>query len=171
MELTWANDAQPWQNKSPTGTATAASAAPSQYARSTTDRSLAGGTASHMCRITPGPATSATVCVPPAAISTDGDTFQPGPRSLAAAAPVPVAAPPPALLPPAGFSGLTERDRPSRSTDIDSDMNPPGPLVPGHATPQPNTLARHPAVSRSSRQPARPSNRRNLTAPGDKSQF
>ena len=90
-----------------------------------------------MCLITPGPATSATVCVPPAVISTDGDTFQPGPRSLAAAAPVPVVAPPPAPLPPAGFSGLTERDRPSRSTDIDSDMNPPCPLDPSRATRQP----------------------------------
>jgi len=123
-ELTCANAAQPWQKKSPSGTAIAGSSSSSQYARSTStsDRSLAGPVVSHMCLITPEPVISASVCAAPAAIVTDGDTFQPRPSSLAALAPVPVVAPPPAPFSPVGFSGLIERVCASVMTDIVKDM-------------------------------------------------
>src|SRR5690348_9135527 len=62
-----------------------------------------------MCWIAPGPAISAIVKVCPALITTEGDTFQPLPRSRAALAPVPSVACPPAPLAPVKFSGLIDR--------------------------------------------------------------
>src|SRR6476660_3961139 len=62
-----------------------------------------------MCWMAPGPAMSASVNVSPALISTDGETFQPLPRSRAARAPVPLIAWPPPPFAPVKFSGLIDR--------------------------------------------------------------
>ena len=51
-----------------------------------------------MCWIAPGPAISASVNICFGAIFTDGETFQPWPRSRAALAPVPSVALPPCPL-------------------------------------------------------------------------
>src|SRR5215469_12632506 len=61
---------------------------------------------------------SARVTALPAGIWMLGETFHPTPSSLAAAAPVPSEAAPPAPLPPVRFSALTERLRPAVSNDI-----------------------------------------------------
>src|SRR3954447_25546816 len=67
----------------------------------------------------PGPVISARVKTCFAAILTDGETFQPRPRSRAAPAPVPSVALPPSPLAPVKFSGLIDRvfalDRRDRS--------------------------------------------------------
>src|SRR5262245_61343263 len=63
-----------------------------------------------ICWTAPGPWISATVNVCPGSIRTDGDTFQPRPRCVAATAPVPSAAIPPAPFAPVKFSALIERD-------------------------------------------------------------
>src|SRR5690348_8524216 len=57
----------------------------------------------------PGPVISATVNVCPGMIFTDGDTFQPWPKSREAVLPVPSVAIPPLPFSPVGFSGLIER--------------------------------------------------------------
>ena len=46
----------------------------------------------------------------PGSIRTEGDTFQPRPRCVAATAPVPSVAMPPAPFAPVKFSALIERD-------------------------------------------------------------
>src|SRR5215470_18219104 len=117
-ELTWAYSPQPWQKKSPTGTATAGDEASSQLMRSTSDRHWSGCVVSQICRITPGPSTSAIIAICPDGISMLGETFQPRPSSRAAAAPVPSLAIPPEPLAPVGFSALTERLRPAVSMDM-----------------------------------------------------
>src|SRR6187402_1104512 len=72
-----------------------------------------------MCWMAPGPVISPSVktCLGP--IFTDGETFQPRPRSRAALAPVPSVALPPSPLAPVKFSGLIDRvlafDRRDRS--------------------------------------------------------
>src|SRR5438067_10526136 len=60
--------------------------------------------------MTPGPCMSPSVKVWPGAIETDGETFQPRPRSRAACAPVPSVARAPAPGAPDKFSGLIDRD-------------------------------------------------------------
>ncbi|WP_239063228.1 hypothetical protein [Streptomyces sp. SID13031] len=62
-----------------------------------------------MCVMQPGPAMSASVTVSPSAISIDGETFHPTPRSRAALAPVPSVRRPPCPGSPVGFSALMER--------------------------------------------------------------
>src|SRR5215204_2509755 len=63
----------------------------------------------------PEPSMSAIGNVVPGAMITEGDTFQPTPRSRAAPAPVPrVALPPPPLAPPK-FSALIDRVLPLRN--------------------------------------------------------
>src|SRR3954471_19270564 len=57
----------------------------------------------------PGPVISARVKTCFAAILTEGETFQPRPRSRAAPAPVPSVALPPSPLAPVKFSGLIDR--------------------------------------------------------------
>ena len=84
-----------------------------------------------MCWIAPGPAISASVKTCFGAIFTEGETFQPCPRSRAALAPVPVVARPPCPLAPVKFSGLIDRDfareRRKRSpTPLVSPLNVPG---------------------------------------------
>jgi hypothetical protein len=117
-ELTCAYSPQPWQKKSPSGTAMAGVLASSQYARSTRERQCEWCAVSQIWRMTPGPARSASTAVAPEAISMLGEIFQPGPRSRAAAAPVPCVAAPPPPFAPFGFSGLTDLLRPSVSNDI-----------------------------------------------------
>src|SRR5262245_20078868 len=117
-ELTWAYSAQPWQKKSPSGTAIAGSAASSQYTRKTRERQCDWCDVSQMCRITPGPARFASTAVEPAGTSMLGETFQPGPSSRAAPAPVPSVAAAPRPFSPVGFSGLTDLLRPAVSRDI-----------------------------------------------------
>ena len=63
-----------------------------------------------MCVMQPGPRMSPSVKVVPALIFTDGETFQPGPSSLAACCPVPWVAIPPLPFSPEKFSGLRDRD-------------------------------------------------------------
>jgi len=62
-----------------------------------------------ICWIAPEPWISARVNVWPGAMSTDGETFQPRPRSRAAPAFVPSVAIPPLPFSPVKFSGLIER--------------------------------------------------------------
>src|SRR5699024_3765193 len=78
------------------------------------------------CVILPAPAIRARSKVPWAGISTDGETFHPGPRSRAAEAPVPsvARAPPPGA--PEKFSGLIERVTTGSSAAISVYMDPPG---------------------------------------------
>ena len=63
-----------------------------------------------ICWMVPGPLMSAISKVLCAATRTDGETFQPWPRSRAQPSPVPVVAIPPLPFSPVKFSGLTERD-------------------------------------------------------------
>src|SRR3954463_11612990 len=72
----------------------------------------------------PGPVISARVKTCFAAILTDGETFQPRPRSRAAPAPVPSVALPPSPLAPVTFSGLIDRVR-----ALDSRDRSPTPVV------------------------------------------
>ena len=64
----------------------------------------------HICCIAPPVLICASSHVSPAAISRDGDIFQPRPRFLAAVAPVPEVAMPPLPTSPVRFSGDMERD-------------------------------------------------------------
>src|SRR5262245_14068839 len=59
----------------------------------------------------PLPCTSASVNVVSGAMDTDGESFQPWPRSRAAFAPVPLVAMPPLPFSPVKFSALIERVR------------------------------------------------------------
>src|SRR5215470_11424148 len=62
-----------------------------------------------ICCMDPGPVISAMVKLVWAFISTDGLTFHPFPKSLAADSPVPFSAMPPFPFSPLKFSGLIER--------------------------------------------------------------
>ena len=62
-----------------------------------------------MCWIAPGPSISARVKVSPGLMLTEGEIFQPWPRSRATLAPVPSVAMPPLPFSPVKFSGLIER--------------------------------------------------------------
>ena len=62
-----------------------------------------------MCWIAPGPLMSASVNTCFGSMRTDGEIFQPRPRSRAACAPVPSVAMPPRPFSPVKFSGLIER--------------------------------------------------------------
>src|SRR5579859_2162013 len=81
----------------------------------------------------PGPSIAARTKVSPGPICTDGETFQPGPRSRAAAAPVPSTAIPPAPGAPEKFSGLIDRLRAPDSR---------------HKLPSPSPRPLKPAISR-----------------------
>ena len=72
-------------------------------------RHASGLTVIHNCWIAPGPAmlANSTTLLPGRWMQ--GETFQPGPNSRAATAPVPSVAMPPCPLPPVGFSELIER--------------------------------------------------------------
>jgi len=62
-----------------------------------------------ICWMQPGPAISPSVKALWALMRTEGDTFQPRPRSPAARAPVPLVAMPAAPFAPVKFSGEIER--------------------------------------------------------------
>src|SRR5215472_14726927 len=81
---------------------------------------------------------SARVTALPAGIWMLGEIFHPTPSSLAAAAPVPSEAAPPAPLPPVRFSALSERLRPAVSNDIPA-------LRPRSSTGNPSTRQRNAA--------------------------
>src|SRR5215213_2391289 len=68
-----------------------------------------------MCWIAPGPVISQRVNVWPGSMRTDGETFQPWPRSWAAPSPVPCVAMPALPFSPVKFSGEMERDSESLS--------------------------------------------------------
>ena len=109
-DISGAYSAHPWQNKSPTGRATAGSPSwSSQVIRKTRVRQASGRIVSHRCRITPAPSISARSARSPAPITRLGDTFQPKPRSRAALAPVPSVARAPAPRAPVGFSAVMAR--------------------------------------------------------------
>ena len=109
-ELSRQRSDQPAPKKSPSGVSTDGVVSPSQYIRSTALRQNPGKAVIQICWIAPGPWISATVNVWCGSIRTEGDTFQPRPRSFAATAPVPSVAMPPAPLAPVKFSALIERD-------------------------------------------------------------
>src|SRR3954451_10285917 len=82
--------------------------------------------------ILPGPSMFARSKVSPALMSTLGEIFQPGPRSRALAAPVPVVARPPPPTDPSRFSGLIDLVCRLRRAEM--------PLRSGWATPPPHFL-------------------------------
>lgn len=101
--------APPQQKKSPRGTATEGSSAPSHQAFNTRFLStnglfsVAGATVNQMCRMTPGPAVSTSVSEPPEGSSPHAAPLREAPRFEAAWAAAPLA--------PVGFSALKETER------------------------------------------------------------
>ncbi len=71
---------------------------------------VAGAGVIQICWMQPGPLISASVKVVLALMRTEGETFQPWPRSRAAFLPVPSVAMPALPFSPVKFSGLIERD-------------------------------------------------------------
>src|SRR6266700_3262566 len=108
-EFTWHGSHQPLTKKSPSGHSIEGVSSSSQYARISILRQLAGNVVSHICCSAPGPVISASVTVVWGAISIEGETFHPWPRSRAQLAPVPSVAIPPRPFSPVGFSALIER--------------------------------------------------------------